>query len=126
MKVKMNLYNLILEGIGVVVSRLWKYVYFRNVCGEEANAAVDEYIAHLREFGDGDFADAVEIMRKAGARGGIFYDKLAVVGFLDGYGKLNEIDGADYCGEQFVRNYFRGVAPSVGHGFKTMVKEEMK
>ncbi len=115
--------NLLKIGETQVFACLGRYLCYRNMRGNEAMGIIDGYCKFLREeVHDKRLADAVETMVLAGSVSGVFSDK-NIVGFTDCGGELVEIDGVDYDCETFARNYFKGLSPSVGFGFKHNVKE---
>ena len=108
------------------VSRLGKYLYYRNMRGNEAMGIIDEYCKFLREeVGELGFADAIQTMVLAGSV--LFYDKMGIVGITDCGGELVEIDGVDYDEKNFA-DWFYGKATSggitVGFGLGLIVKEK--
>ena len=120
--------NMLKIGNGQVVVRLGKYIYYRNMRGNEAMGIIYEYCKFLKEErGELGFADAIQTMVLAGCVSGVFSDKMGIVGFTDCGGELVEIDGVDYDAKNFA-DWFYGKATrggiTVGFGLGLMVKEK--
>ena len=109
----------------IVVMSSGRYVFYRNMHGNDEMSVIEDYISYLRKNNEMSLANAVEKMVGAGSVGGVFSDK-NIIGIMDCGGRLYEINGVDCDGEGFLNAYYFKKQLNVGGGLGVEVQDDCK